>query len=255
MSKCKPMERIEKYAPAANSKSVNKRIIQEMLGSLQYLACKTRPDIVCIVNRLSQEVEKPTQNLLNAVKNVWRYLKHTRDLAVEIGQINEETLVVSVDASFGNETRSRSRSGCVMMLYGSPIFWKSQVQKVQALSTAEAELSALTSACEEIEWIKPLIEQFNVEVTVKVLEDNQAAIAIVQKPRNKKLEVKSDYIRDRIEYGDISLIKYQPSELQAADALTKVVDRDATRKLGLVRFQTKNPGNVNSTSHVDGAQA
>src|SRR5699024_6594482 len=126
----------------------------------QYLACKTRPDIVCIVNRLSQEVVRPTQCLLNAVKNVWRYLKHTKDYVMQLGKFEDEVLVVSVDASFGQESRSRSRSGCVMKLFGSTIFWRSQVQKVQALSTAEAELCAITSACEEVEWIKPLLEDF-----------------------------------------------------------------------------------------------
>ena len=77
---------------------------------------------------------------------------------------------------------------------------------------------------------------------VKVLEDNQVAIATVTKPRNKKLEIKSNYVPEKVVSEEIAVIEYQPSELQAADTLTKVVHHDATGQLGLVPLQTKTPG-------------
>ena len=103
--------------------------------------------------------------------------------------------------------------------------------------------NALSSACEELEWIKPLVESFDIPTKVKVLEDNQAVIAITEKPRNNKFKLKSDYIRTQIENGFVSIIQYNPSNLQAADALTKVTNGDATQLLGLVkRGKTKTPG-------------
>jgi len=170
-----------------------------------------------------------------------------------VGNVDDKgDLVVSVDASFGQESRSRSRTGMVAMLFGSPVFWMSQIQKLQALSTAEAELNALSSACEELEWIKPLVESFDIPTKVKVLEDNQAVIAITEKPRNNKFKLKSDYIRTQIENGFVSIIQYNPSNLQAADALTKVTNGDATQLLGLVnRGKTKNTGNVEVTASAD----
>src|SRR5699024_3875259 len=93
---------------------------------------------------------------------------------------------------------------------------------------------------------------FDIPTKVKVLEDNQAVIAITEKPRNNKFKLKSDYIRTQIENGFVSIIQYNPSNLQAADALTKVTNGDATQLLGLVnRGKTKNTGNVEVTASAD----
>src|SRR5699024_7882949 len=115
LANCRGLDHLEKYLPIENNRYSPKKPIQEMLGCLQYLACKTRPDIVCITNRLSQEISEPTHHLRVSVVNVWRYLKKTRSLALTLGEVDPGTddLVISVDASFAMEKGSRSRSGLV----------------------------------------------------------------------------------------------------------------------------------------------
>src|SRR5699024_9296582 len=125
-------------------------------------------------------------------------------------------------------------------------------QKLQAQSTADAELNALASACEEIEWIKPLVESFGYSTKVKVLEDNQAVISITEKPRNNKFKLKSEYIRTMKENGFISVIAYEHSHRQASDALTKHVNVPVSHLLVLSSLETKNPGSVEVIDSTDG---
>ena len=56
--------------------------MQKWLGSLQWLATSTRPDIVTITNVLSQYTHKASKGHLDAVKRVLRYLKGTKNLGI-----------------------------------------------------------------------------------------------------------------------------------------------------------------------------
>ncbi|CAH9106796.1 unnamed protein product [Cuscuta europaea] len=59
-----------------NGVSVDVTQYQQALGLLRYLAF-TRPDISFAVNKLSQYMQRPTQNHWQAVKRILRYLKST----------------------------------------------------------------------------------------------------------------------------------------------------------------------------------
>lgn len=55
----------------------NKEIYRSAIGSLQYLASNTRPDICIAVSILSRQINKPMQSDWTEVKRVFRYLKKT----------------------------------------------------------------------------------------------------------------------------------------------------------------------------------
>ena len=228
------MDKLHRYLPM-ESEPVDPNILEQMLGVLQYLACRTRPDIAYIVNRLSQDVPKANQHLLKSARNVFKYLKATRDTALILGDLDKHPLVLSVDASFNQETKSRSRSGCIAKVFGSTVFWSSHIQSLQALSTAEAELNALVSACEELDWLQPIMSDFMPDVKPIILEDNQAVIAMLDRPRNKRFELRVDYITERMARGDIGFVQYQPTDQQPADVLTKVVNHNVNLLLGLIK--------------------
>jgi len=121
-----------------------------------------------------------------------------------------------------------------VQLYGSPFLWSSKAQSIQALSTAEAELNALVSAVHELNWIKLAVEGFGEKANAIIEKDNQSVIAIFSKPRNKRYQLCADYVKDRIEVGYVQTVEYKPTDEQPADCLTKVVNREAYKRIGLV---------------------
>jgi len=71
-----------------------------------------------------------------------------------------------------------------------------QKQSTAALSTAEAEYIALSSATQEVVWLQQLLTDIGVDCTkpVTVWEDNQAAIGLTRNPighkRTKHIDIK-----------------------------------------------------------------
>ena len=126
---------------------------RNMVGSMLYLACWSRPDIAFAVSELSRFVSSPGQNHMKAVKHLLRYLKGTQDLGLKFakpkntGPMDRPNILWGfVDSDWaGCPDSRRSTSGYALMLNGAAISWKSKRQSVVALSTAEAEFIAASS--------------------------------------------------------------------------------------------------------------
>ena len=104
----------------------------------------------------------------------------------------------------------------------------SKKQKCVALSTAEAEYMALSSAAQEVIWIPQLTKNSKNNMTAKepivIYEDNQSAICMAKNPqfhgRTKHIEIKYHFIRDQVKIGAIELMHYQTGDM-LADMFTK----------------------------------
>ena len=75
------------------SQPADQKLYQRMIGSLQYAACGTRPDIAYIMSVLTRFCGKPNNNHLNAAKRVFRYLKGTQDLSLTYTKTGNEDLI------------------------------------------------------------------------------------------------------------------------------------------------------------------
>jgi ribonuclease HI len=64
------------------------------------------------------------------------------------------TLTGYTDASLGQETDRKSRSGYLVFAFGSPIAWFSKKQSTTALSSTEAEVIAIVEGLKEIKWLR-----------------------------------------------------------------------------------------------------
>ena len=83
---------------------------------------------------------------------------------------------------------ARSRHGYIILYYGSPLIWKSQLQTEIALSSTESEYTGLSYAlCEAIPLMSLLdelkergfqVHQTKATVQCKVFEDSSGAIEI-----------------------------------------------------------------------------
>ena len=90
-----------------------------------------------------------------AVHHVMRFLQSTIDVALTFdGSGNESVDYVYSDADFANGVDLKIVSGMVLRMYGNCVVWRSKRQDIIAGDTTEAELIAMSSAANELMWIK-----------------------------------------------------------------------------------------------------
>ncbi len=117
-------------------------------------------------------------------------------------------------------------SGYLFKLSGAPISWRSKKPTSVALSTAEAEYIALSSATQEAMWLRQLVSELRNRQSKAIVlkEDNQAAIAMTKNlqfhGRSKHIAIKHNFVRAQISAGAIEL-EYCRTEDMIADILTK----------------------------------
>merc|ERR1712235_139679 len=110
---------------------------------------------------------------------------------------------------------------------------------ILALSSGESELGALTKACTEALGMRSLLEDFQVQVEIKILSDATAAIGMVRRlglGKVRHLAVADLWVQQRVRSGDLSVAKY-PGVDNGADLMTKYKGRlDTLRLLGQMGF-------------------
>jgi hypothetical protein len=124
---------------------------QQRVGSLNFAAVISRPDIAYATSRLSQFLRNPTPGHIAAADRVIAYLYSTRTLAIEYsGSVNSDIFLCSSDAAFADdETTRRSSDGYLFQLYGGAIDWRAAKQSTVTTSSTEAELLALSRTAKE----------------------------------------------------------------------------------------------------------
>lgn len=120
----------------------------------------------------------------------------------------------------------KSSSGYVFQISNAAVSWLSKRQSCVALSTAEAEYMALTSATQEAVWLRQLLSDLKNKQTgpMLILEDNQAAICMAKNAqyhgRAKHIDIKYHFIREHIANAAVKL-EYCSTEEMIADMFTK----------------------------------
>ncbi|KAK1733534.1 hypothetical protein QTG54_015822 [Skeletonema marinoi] len=224
--------------------------VAAVVGQLLYLSGHSRPEIAYAyaVNCCARYMLFcPRRSHELALKQIGRYLRRTRTrgLIIEPSQ-NLLAIDASPDADFAgmygferpdDPACVKSRTGFVINVAKNPVLWKSQLQSKTALSTMEAEISALAHCCRElfpiVDLAKHLAEYFGLDPTtttmnVSVHEDNSSALILAQtippehKPRSIHLE--TVWFREEIVKRGIKLLKIDTKE-QLGDIFTKGLPR------------------------------
>ena len=213
---------------------------KSLIGSLQYIALSTRPDIAYAVNQLSRYLANPGPAHWQAGKRVLRYLKGTASeclLYKDYSGDKNTKIEVFCDADWaGDHDDRKSTTGIIIKLNGCPIVWLSKKQSIVALSTAEAEYIAISTALQELLWINQYlteIEQKDTEVAV-MKSDNQAAIQLATNDtyhsRSKHIDIRHHFIREIVRRGEVEL-RYVGTREQEADLNTKGLDANTFKRL------------------------
>lgn len=157
---------------------------RELIGCLNYLAVKTRPDIAFATSLLSQSLSAPTMRHWNGAKRVIKYLKTTRTIGLNYARINKSlNLELYADASFNSDGTGRGQNGYMIVWSGGPILWKSQKQTITALSATESETLALCEGVLALQGMQSILEDLRIKSTPKVYDDSQALISQIHKER------------------------------------------------------------------------
>jgi histone deacetylase 1/2 len=198
----------------------------ELIGSLQYLASTTRPDISQAVGVLSRYRVSPTTSHWNGAIRVLKYLGSTKDLGVVYGSHSEEELVGYVDSDFAGDLDTRkSTTGYLFLYHGAVISWCSKKQTSVATSTVEAEYIAASQAVKEAMWLGSLLGELGIKISsIKLYCDNLGCITnmknhVVSK-YTKHISVSYHHVREKVAWGQIIPL-YVPSEENIADMFTK----------------------------------
>src|SRR4029450_12534750 len=139
------------------------------IGSLMYAMVCTRPDIAHAVGAVSRFMANPGKRHWEAVKWILRYLRGTTDrcLCFRKGDLRLQGFV---DADFAGEVdHKRSTTGYIFTMGTTTVSWVSQLQKIVALSTTEAEYIAVTEASKEMIWLQGLLTELGLRQVKNVL--------------------------------------------------------------------------------------
>ncbi|KAJ4703138.1 Retrovirus-related Pol polyprotein from transposon TNT 1-94 [Melia azedarach] len=240
-----PMDPTIKLRAMDDNAPVDKGRYQRLVGKLIYLS-HTRPDISFPVSVVSQFMNNPTEEHMEAVFRILRYLKMTPGKGLFFKKTTSRKIEIFTDADWaGSVIDRRSTSGYCTYVWGNLVRWRSKKQSVVSRSSAEAEFRALAHGiCEGI-WLRRVLQELSIPVIepMKMYCDNQSAISIAKNPvhhdRTKHVEIDRHFVKEKIESGIISLL-YTSTCQQIADIFTKAVPRksfeELNSKLGLINI-------------------
>jgi len=230
---------------------------QEIVGSLNYSAIATRPDISFAIGVLGRFAADPAKRHMTMAIRVMRYLKRPCNLRLQLGMRVEdsqigESVVLYTDSDFAGDPNSlKSTTGMLVQdRYGAIVAWHSKKQSITAKSTADAEFIATATSTDEAVWIHKIdIELHTLSHThaksyipLRVYSDNQANVQNanigIHQTKSKTVGVKFHWLVDQVNDGKIT-ITHIPTTAMLADGFTKPYGRlkqeEFVLKLGLTR--------------------
>jgi hypothetical protein len=216
----------------------------EMVGSLNYLAQFSRPDILFAVSVLAQKCSKPTNRDIRKAKRVFQYLRRTPDIGVSFGP-GRVKLTCYADAAYNVYPDARSHIGYTFSLgkQDGSFYAKSRKTKLTALSSTEAEYVALCEACRDAVWLRRLLSDigFPQNKPTLIWQDNKSTIDFVRGHRqhqaSKHINPKFHYSGEMVAKGEIC-IEHISTKMMIADILTKALPSYDHDRLGNLLLNT-----------------
>lgn len=225
-----PFEELTKSTVQATPQEIYS--YQQRIGSINFAAVITRPDVAHAASKLSEYLTNPSQHHLECANRVLLYLAHTRDLSIEFDTqtVNPRKIfIASSDASFANDPDTRKSSqGYAFMLFNGVIDWKASKQKTVTTSSTEAELLAISTTGKETIWWTRFFDSidFNPGHETHIQCDNRQTIRAFTSdtPRFttklRHVDIHRHWLRQEVQSKRI-FIEWTSTTAILADGLTK----------------------------------
>jgi hypothetical protein len=225
---------------------------QSLVGSLNWLAHTTRPDISTVVSLLAQHQSNPSPGHFDAAIHVVHYLSHTKTLGIQFSSCRRVGLesflhfpllpqiLPMTDANWGPQDASlstvpmelplftsRSMSAFYVDLLG-PLHWISKRQQVMACSSAEAEIYATNECVKSLLELVQILDCLGVKnifmpgITT-IFNDNNACVNWAKKCTTKGLchiQMRENHVRENVENKFVRIV-HIGGKVNLADIFTK----------------------------------
>ncbi|GJU57484.1 hypothetical protein Tco_1235250 [Tanacetum coccineum] len=198
---------------------VDVHVYRSMICYRMYLIA-SKPNIMFVCARFQVT---PKALHLNAVKRIFRYLKHQPKLELWYPMDSPFELEAFSDSDYGGASLYRkSTTGGCQFLGRRLISWQCKKQTIVANSTTKAEYVAAANCCGQVLWIQNQMMDYGFNfMNTKIHIDNESTICIVKNPvyhsRTRNIEIRCQ------ESILIDVIKIH-TDANVADLLTKGFD-------------------------------
>jgi hypothetical protein len=171
-------------------------------------------------------VTQPTEEDYKKLIKIGRYLRGTRDLALNLTADEHFSINSFIDASFACHPDMKSHTGQFTSLGGGAISTKSSKQRLVAKSSTEAELVGLSDGLSQVLWIKNFISEQGYDTGAAIVhQDNKSTITLAEKGksvnnRTRHVSIRYFFVHDHIASGEIK-IQFTGTEEMVADFFSK----------------------------------
>ncbi|GJX93403.1 hypothetical protein Tco_0347989 [Tanacetum coccineum] len=223
-----PIESNKPLIKDDDGEDVDVHVYRSMIGSLMYLTA-SRPDIMFAVCACARFQVTLKASHLNAVKRIFRYLKHQPKLGLWYPRDSPFELEAFSDSDYGGASLDRkSTTGGCQFLGRRLISWQCKKQTIMANSTTEAEYVAAANCCGQVLWIQNQMMDYGFNfMNTRIHIDNESTISVIKNlvahSRTKHIKIRFHFIRDCYKKILIEVIKIH-TDSNVADLLTKGFD-------------------------------
>lgn len=213
---------------------------RQLVGSLMYGYCCTRPDIGSVLAKVASFCNNPGIPHWVSAKRILRYLKGTKSDSIQytgrLAKGDKLQITAHCDSDWAQCPDDRkSTTGYVVQLAGGPIAWQCKKQPTHALSSTEAEFVAMTEAAKDVLWLQNFLTELGLPVeTPTIFTDSQSAMEWARNAkhhqRNKHVALKYFFIRDLVNDRAVRM-RFVSTDKNIADILTKPTTKSVFSKL------------------------
>ncbi|GKC07068.1 putative RNA-directed DNA polymerase [Tanacetum coccineum] len=209
-----PIEAHKALGKDEEGEDVDVHLYRSMIGCLMYLTA-SRPDIMFAVCLCARFQVTPKVSHMNAVKRIFRYLKHQPKLGLWYPKDSPFHLEAFSDSDYAGDNHDRrSTSGGCQYLGRRLVSWQCKKQTIVAISSTEAEYVAAASCCGQVLWMQNQLFDYGFNfMNTDIHIDNESTICIVKNPvfhsKTKHIQIRHHFIRDCYDQRLINVVKVQ----------------------------------------------
>jgi hypothetical protein len=207
-----------------------------MVFKCLYLTERIRPDGKVAVAFLTTRARQPNVDDEKKLIRFIRYINATKHACLTLSATNPLNFTAFIDASYGVHPDAKSHSGLVLTLGSGSIFSRSVKQKINAKSSTEAELIAVSDQCSMVIHARNfLCAQGGSIAPVTVYQDNMSTLNLIKRgtsnsDHTRHINIRTFWISDRVLSNEL-YFQHLPTADMIADILTKPLQGQQLMKL------------------------